>query len=334
MHALSPARRKAAAAKRRELEQLERHVAAHRRASPTYSPSRDPLVPHWFSRPVGSPSRSAAARLAKKSAERKLTRLVSKLVVKRRFSEIKSDEERDDLAVTAAVSAPLAVPPPLPPIAFPAPCSVPLETAVYGTEYPMGNLEALPTHLFLQVLASGFLAPRDLEAIRRSCKAFAEAHPSSQLDLALPCEAARMMLMTDEHSRVRDKCAALLSGRSTRRRTPSTPSVDSVCAAGGVGATPCDDSKLDESIALVNAGTFWIDKLERVLAVPHSWASLANAIERRVYHRSQLVTWAQRFTQLRQQRARENLASLVRRSAEFAERVATRRRTSEGGDPE
>jgi hypothetical protein len=168
-----------------------------------------------------------------------------------------------------------------------------------------GKLDELPTHLFLQVLASGFLAPRDLEAVRRTCKAFKVPHPSSCYALPLPCEAARMMLATHEYEKRKSRVLGSLSVNTAHNRGQEvvTKAVD-------------------------EAGPGWIERLERVVRVPAAWQGLAAAIEKRVHHRAQLASFAGRFMRLRQERALENLAALVRRSAELAGQVAAVSRSS------
>ena len=57
----------------------------------------------------------------------------------------------------------------------------------------------------------------------------------------------------------------------------------------------------------------WIAKLRKAVEAPRRWHDLAVSMEKRLFHRSQLMTWAQRYLQLRHERALANLTSLMTR---------------------
>ncbi len=131
-----------------------------------------------------------------------------------------------------------------------------------------------------------------------------------------------MLLATHEHSKLLQRSAALQAQAASRAAGMPTPSISPVLEA----STPSI-----EALSL-SGGVLWLDKLHRVTSVPGAWHSLANALERRAYHRSQLVSWAQRFSEMRHARAISNLASLVRRSAAAASALGLLQPRS-GDDP-
>ena len=195
---------------------------------------------------------------------------------------------------------------------------------VEDEELPIGSLGILPAHVLLAILTAGFMAPRELECLRRTCKGLSQRHPSSMNGTALPCEAARMLLATHEHSKMLQRSAALQTQTSSRAAGAAYRSV-----------SPAIDEPQPSSNDVEHlGGAFWLAKLNRVVTVPGAWKSLATALERRAYHRSQLVSWAQRFSELRHTRAVSNLASLVRRSAAASATLAARRAAERSPAPE
>ena len=136
----------------------------------------------------------------------------------------------DSITIAAFVEASFLAADPLPavfpladadsviPVASPtAPPSLPTPADTPNDLGPSaGRLDWLPPHLLLQVFASGFLCPSDLECARRTCRGLSAPHPCSSHGLCLPAEAARIMLDTHERARMRERALALCDTNALR----------------------------------------------------------------------------------------------------------------------
>ncbi len=181
-------------------------------------------------------------------------------------------------------------------------------------ELPFGSLSLLPAHLVLEVLASGFLEPRDLAALRRTCQGLCLAHPCSSLRLSLPSEAARILFVANAPSESDAPPGCAAAAVCTAGASGGAPGA-AVVGGTGDAAAACADVDVGAG-AGAGAGADhgeWVSRLHRSLQVPRKWLQLTSHMERRAVHRTQLVQWAQRYMQMRHARAMSNLATLMSR---------------------
>jgi hypothetical protein len=172
-----------------------------------------------------------------------------------------------------------------------------------------------------------------LQAARRTCLALSRRHPCSAHALSLPSEAARIMYLTmggdaaptvalpGPHPLQTLATAAMASEAAAALAVPGPVDVAGTsCTGGGVpdegGTGVCDTAPVAPVAPTAPDQGQWIGHLHRMLAAPRRWQDMCAAMEKRVFHRAQLLSWAQRYLQVRHARAMANLGHLMRRVAE------------------